>query len=360
MNNKDRIDKVIAEYTDKFRLDLSGLTLFTECASGYYAYTPMIAGLAGAKKIYAIAKDSEYGKKTDLRDDLLKLAREYGIDEKIEVVFSKKTRHLGEADIITNTRSVRPIDKKTVSCLKPTAVIPLMYETWEFRPQDVDMAECRKREIALLGTDEEHPDVSIYPALGYIAFKLMLDAGLEIFDNKILLMGSGKNGRSVFEHFKTNGLDFKWFTLDKDAGKESREYTIEPKSLKIYLKDADCIFVVEHLYRDELIGRKGFIKPVDIKPFTKVVHFCGKMNENDLISSGVDYYPRRFAPPGYVSVGADYLGAKFVLKLLTAGLKVGEVMARCRLKGMNLKETASYTVDHAPAEDFKKECCVHE
>ena len=36
-----------------------------------------------------------------------------------------------EADVVTNSGHVRPIDAETVAWMKPTAVVPLMYEAWE-------------------------------------------------------------------------------------------------------------------------------------------------------------------------------------------------------------------------------------
>ena len=62
-SNKERMRKIVKGSIDRFNLNLDGFTIFTEAASGIYAYIPVIAGLANAKMVYAIAKDSKYGRK---------------------------------------------------------------------------------------------------------------------------------------------------------------------------------------------------------------------------------------------------------------------------------------------------------
>ena len=57
-------------------------------------------------------------------------------------------------------------------------------------------------------------------------------------------------------------------------------------------------------------------------------------------------------PFGYMTVSPDYLGYKTTLELTIAGLKVGEEMARCRLKGMSIKETTEYALSSNLAMDF--------
>lgn len=54
--------------SNKFtKLDLNGLIVFTEAACGEFIYTPIIAAMAGAKKVYAITKDSKYASKDEVK-----------------------------------------------------------------------------------------------------------------------------------------------------------------------------------------------------------------------------------------------------------------------------------------------------
>ncbi|WP_156952309.1 hypothetical protein [Bradyrhizobium sp. WSM1743] len=51
----------------RMELDLSGLTVLTEAASGAYAVTAVLAGMAGAKHVYAFTKTGRHGTVADVR-----------------------------------------------------------------------------------------------------------------------------------------------------------------------------------------------------------------------------------------------------------------------------------------------------
>jgi 3-oxoacyl-(acyl-carrier-protein) synthase len=55
---------------NRISLDLRGLVVVTECATGVYACTPAIAALAGARKVVAFGKDSFYGTFKNAQDDV--------------------------------------------------------------------------------------------------------------------------------------------------------------------------------------------------------------------------------------------------------------------------------------------------
>jgi len=39
---KKRVIKIIDQYLDEYKLDLGGLVIYTEAASGYYLFTPFL------------------------------------------------------------------------------------------------------------------------------------------------------------------------------------------------------------------------------------------------------------------------------------------------------------------------------
>ena len=110
--NIKRIEKLIADAINTYDLNLSGLTVFTEAASGNYVVTPLIAALAGADQVFAITQDSRYGKAADVQNFTLELAQRWGVGDRIEVVSDKLPSILSQVDIVTNLGFVRPIDKK--------------------------------------------------------------------------------------------------------------------------------------------------------------------------------------------------------------------------------------------------------
>ena len=55
--------------------------------------------------------------------------------------------------------------------------------------------------------------------------------------------------------------------------------------------------------------------------------------------SGIKVWPKNIAAFGYMSVTTEYVGAKPLVDLHTAGLKVGETSCRSRLKGLSVEES---------------------
>ena len=53
-----RVDRIIRRWLKHFALNLEGLKVLTEAASGAYLYGPILAALASANKVYAVAADS--------------------------------------------------------------------------------------------------------------------------------------------------------------------------------------------------------------------------------------------------------------------------------------------------------------
>ena len=130
-------------------LDLSGMTVITEAATGAYAVTAVIAAMAGAR-VHAIARDTErHGSFEDAVAATVSLATKAGAVGRIEIAREPAPASLAACDILTNSGHLRPISRAMVERLPPSAVIALMFEAWEFRDADLDLAACRARGIAL-------------------------------------------------------------------------------------------------------------------------------------------------------------------------------------------------------------------
>jgi len=109
-----------------FDVDLRGLTVYTEAATGPYAVTAVLAAMAGAK-VYALAKDSAYGSADQAEQETRALSKSAKVDARIQFVREKKEADLAEVDVVTNCGHVRPIDAKMIESLThPSVVIPLM------------------------------------------------------------------------------------------------------------------------------------------------------------------------------------------------------------------------------------------
>jgi len=146
------VTKDIDRYINELELDLSGLKIFTEAATGLYRLNPVAAKIAGADEVYAYDKHNSIGNTVFLEMN------------SVGVLWDKYTDAVSQADIITNSGYVRPIDKMFIVLMKPTAVISLMFEPWEFkhRPQDIDLYEASKKKILVMGTNERKVPVEFY------------------------------------------------------------------------------------------------------------------------------------------------------------------------------------------------------
>ena len=354
LKNK-QIKKKIVKYINFLKLNLSGLKIYTEVGSGNYLYTPIIASIAGARKTYAIVNDSKYGRKEKIKKDIELVMRQFNINN-IEVVFEKKESDLEQCDIITNSGFVRPIDKETIMSLKNTAVIPLMWETWEFRPEEIDIFECKKKNILVLGTNEHNSSLRITEAAGFLLCKVLFDAGRSVFRDKILLISSGAMGDLFSDFLDRNFIDYDRLNFDNNL---QRKHSNSVKTIEVVLQSIaqyDVIVVAEHIFNHDLMSDNGIIRCNLLSkenPFVNVVHICGNVNINDIKKHNIMIYPNNPAPFGYMTVTADTFDPESVIELNTAGLKVGEVMARCRLNNMSIKDTINYTLKNSPAMDFE-------
>ena len=330
--NIKRIEKLIGNAINTYDLDLSGLTVFTEAASGNYVVTPLIAALAGSDRVFAVTRDSRYGKAANIRSFTLELAQKWGVADRIEVLFDKNPSMLSQADIVTNLGFVRPIDKSVIAHLKPTAVLPLMWEPWEFREADLDLSECRRAGIAVLGTNEREPRLDLFTYVGYLAVKLAFELEIEIYRSKVVVIGSGPFGESSVSAFDKLEADITCIDLSVSGS------SLETKSAKSILRDADLVVLVEHHSPSCLIGSEGQITVGELlmlSPYVSIVHIAGNINREEIDNAALPCVPQKSAAPGYMSITTDYLGPKPVIALHTAGLKVGEAMARTRLAGLD-------------------------
>jgi hypothetical protein len=321
-------------------LNLKGLTVLTEAASGYYQFTPIIAGMAGAENVLALTRDSRFGKAENIRNQTLQTANDWNIANKINVLFNRNDDQIESADIVTNLGFVRPLDRPFLKRLKKTVVIPLMWETWEFRSEDIDLEECRKIGIPVLGTNEHHPNLRTFEYVGCIAIKLLMEVGIEVFRSKIVVLGEGEfceHTVRTLRALKARVTSLSGISEDGDSRK---------KAIRA-LGSADALVVVDHNSKQQLIGSGGRFRAREISaanPALTVIHISGIVDQASLMKKGIQCWPKYFAPPGYMSVGTDYVGPAPLVSLHTAGLKIGECLARNRRRGMSAFEAEVETL----------------
>jgi hypothetical protein len=347
--NKKRCYTLIKRSIAKFNLNLTNLTVLTEAATGYYTLTPLIAALSGAERVFAITKDSPFGEKKTISENTYNLADEWGVKGKIEILFSKKDKKITHADIVTNLGFVRPINKELISLLKKTVVIPLMFETWEYRENDIDLHECKSQGIPVLGTDESYPGLDIFSYIGPLAIKLAFELDVEVIHNNIIVVGGGVFGRNTVKAFNNLGAEVTKVQINRGE-------SLGDEHVLKAIRNSDLIVFVEHESREMLLGSKGQLSIKElcqINPAISIVHITGVIDHNEIKRSNITYRPDKLGQQGHMSVATDYLGPKPLIDLHTAGLKVGEAMARARKKGYSMEKVIRIALKSSPAQDFE-------
>jgi hypothetical protein len=345
---------IVKEQIIKFNLDLSELTVITECASGFYAYNTFVPILANAKKVIAVSKTTSHGSFVENKKNIEYLAEKLEINiSKLEVVEKLDEQHIKDADIITNSGHVRPINNEIMSQMKHTAVIPLMWETWEFRDEDLDLKSAIQNDILVLGTKETSKDIDMRGYAGALGLAILVYLKLEVYKTKVVLFGKEILGIAIAEMFEKNGVEYLWF-VDSPTNKTQKSYK-EIGNYKNIIKGYDAVLFAEHAYKDEILTKEHGLTLKDLSRLNKEIKvgvIAGNINENDLIDSSLEYFPQKIMPPGYLSFQTYDMGAKPVIELFSAGLKIGQQMARHRLNGVSLEETVKFMTTKSFAMDF--------
>ncbi len=277
------------------------------------------------------------------------------MSDQIKVVKQKLEEDVSSADIITNSGFVRPIDASMVEWMKETAVIPLMWESWEFRQEDLDLDACKRKGVLVLGTVESKPPVDMRPYAGLLAMKLLFELGLEGHKTKVAVLGGQPGlGLSIVEHLGRAGCVVGWFASVASPGitaaySELARHWHEDGDLY------DAILVAEHEDDTLLLGEGGYLTfemLAQANPAVRVGVIAGNVDEPQLATSQLRYEPKLIRPFGYMSYQPHELGPRPVLELYGGGLKVGEAMARARLNGKGPREAAVEALSLSPAMDL--------
>ena len=148
-----------------------------------------------------------------------------------------------------------------------------MWETWEYRKEDLDLSLCHERGIPVLGTNEHHPALDTFGYLGEIAIKLLHELDVEVFKSRITILGGGEFAVRVAETLNAAGAETDMLTFATFASGE------------LVLAAADALVVVEHHDRRELIGERGPITAPwlkEINPGLVIAHICGGVSQREL------------------------------------------------------------------------------
>jgi hypothetical protein len=244
----------------------------------------------------------------------LELAHLVGVRDRVRVITQKSREVVSQADIVTNSGHVRPIDATMIGWLQPTAVISLMYEAWEFRPGDVDLAACRKRAILVGGVNECHPAVDVFSFLGIMAIKLLLDAGIAVYASRVLLLCDNSFGPFIERGLGNAGARVDRFESLSPAVASGNCYdavlvALQPRAeLVLSLTDASTIAACW--------------------PGAVITQFWGDLDRSAFLAADIPVWPPEAPAPGHMGILPSAVGPEPIVRLQAGGLKVAEVLAR--------------------------------
>jgi hypothetical protein len=311
--NPKRLVALMHEAVARLRLDLSGAVVLTEAASGAYVVTPVLAAMAGADQVFCISRTTRHGSFEEISANTQRLAKSAGVASRIEIISQKTREVVSQADIITNSGHVRPIDAEMIGWMKQGAVIPLMYEAWEFRGADLDLEACRNRGIHVAGTNERHPAVDVFRFLGDMSIKLLLDMGVALSHNRALALCDND-----FAAFIERGLT--------GAGVN----VVVRESLRQAPPDGpfDAIIVALKPQTEPVITAADAALVARRWPGTALAQFWGDVDRSALQAEGVSVWPPLPPAPGHMAILLSDVGPEPVVRLQCGGLKVGEALLR--------------------------------
>jgi hypothetical protein len=310
-----RAIQIIKETIKSLDLNLNSYVVLTEVGSNNYIYTPIIPLLAGAKKVYAWTRDSSYGKSDDIIEKCLEVAKHLGLEDRLVFSANKKDfKHVSEADIITNSGFIRPINQSLLEYAKPNIAVPLMFEAWEIRDQDIDLEACTRNNVRVAGTWENHPEIKVFNYVKELTLKMLFEAGYEISGNKFIVWSKDHFGEKANEVLKLNNADEVIVTTD---------YSV----LLANIKNVDAVLLFDYHETRDYFGSDCLFNLEELKQTNNhfgIVHLYGNVDVNYLNDNNISVYPNKEGRALNMTFTLAHVGLLPVLRLLTAGFKVGQ------------------------------------
>jgi len=321
---KAKILKIISDLD----LNLNGKVVLTEAATGAYVVTPIIAAAAGAK-VFAYTKESSYGTFEEVLEQTHALAGQFdGLD--LTIIKELSPEVLKQADIVTNSGHLRPLDEHKLRYVSERAVIPYMYEAWEVRAGDVDLDYCSKRGIPVLSTNERHSNIDVFNYLGELAVKLVHDAGKCLYRNSFIIVSNNDFGPYIANYLARLCAKVGVIDLQERHSEysENVEWLADFPNLHIpedYM-DAEAIIFTAYPFEETWIGESTPLGVEAIKKMEEpcILRFAGHLDTDYLSQHGIKYFPE-IVKAGHMGVLLSSIGLDSVIRLQAGGLKAAEV-----------------------------------
>jgi hypothetical protein len=313
-----RVLAVIRAAIERHRLDLSGLVVLTEAATGYYRVTPVIAGLARAARVIAVARDTSFGTSSDAQHQVGDLAEAAGVASRIDFASGAARDHVGAAQVVTNLGAVRPIDAAFAARMSPQGAVSLMFGALDARPADIDVAALRSAGIPVCGVDEER--IGLFRWTGQRIAWWLTEVGLEIQGSRLAVWGDAPPARAVADWLARAGASIERIVVTPAPG--------QLDGLDgLVLMDREVRITPGERISPEVIAERS--------PGAAILEYAGLVDRARCAALDLVVYPDKSPVRGHVARTIGEILYAPVVELHTAGLRVGELMTRARAEGLD-------------------------
>ena len=303
-----RLMGLMLEAIEVINLDLAGMSVLTEAATGAYAVTPVIAALAGARRVVAVTGNGRRGTSDAIAEQTSRLAAAADVAAVIEV-----TEHLPAAadlafDVVTNSGNLRPLRRSLIERLPRGAVIALMVDAWAFREQDIDRPACAECGIPIVGVNECDPAIDVHPYMAPVSAKLLFDAGVAVYRSRIVLLCDNPFAEPIARGLSAMGARVQVITHVEalPAGRW------------------DAILCVFRPQRGPVIGAREAGMIAARAPGAAVAQIWGDIDRSALAAYGVRCWPSAPPRPGHMAILLSEIGPEPVIRLQAGGLAAAE------------------------------------
>lgn len=339
-----KANQIMHNSIKSINLDLSGLTVLTEAATGNWVYTPFIAALSGAQVI-CYTKDSKYGETNEIIHNFEILSKYFDVQKRIHVYKNLTNEIIGKSDIVTNSGLLRPINKKFINSMKKTAVISLMWEPWEFRNKDLDLTACTKKGIAVLGVNEDNHILNVAQYNGENILKILSANRIPIKRKNVLVIVENRTYPHVIKSLISHGANIMLVSESMYIESNNSDipviHDLKNSEVISFLKKCDLIIINSAPLRKKIIGGKcglSILLLKKINPDVKILVYFGNVDYKGIKKAGLACLPIKSSGLGHMPWTLDFLGPKPTIELNALGLKVGELLAKNRLSGFDVEE----------------------
>lgn len=307
-----RLARIARQAVAECGVDLSGVRVLTEAATGPYVVTPVLAALAGAE-VDAVTRTTRYGTVAEVVRQTLGLAELAGVRDRIRVHEGLTPALVGAADVVTNSGHLRPLDARVVGWMRPDAVVPLMFEAWEIDlgRDDVDLDALRARGVRFAGTNERNPAVGVFGFLGPMAVRLLTDAAVAVRGCRVAVLCDNPFRDYLRDGLTAAGADVT--VTDRPAGLELTE-------------DLDAVLVALRPTGRPVLSSADVDRVAALAPTAVLAQFWGDLPREHCYRLGVPVVPAPAPPAGHMGVLPSAVGPEPVVRLQAGGLRVAAVL----------------------------------